>query len=141
MFGAELGKGAQIALGGPVKLSLDLLVMNPDHVGGDNVHAGGFHLEDFFFPLRSRIAGEMKFAHDWKPGLPVMRQKAAVQAERDPARGGCGAAIVLRRGRSAIGLAGIDADGCANRLCVKRRNGRSEERRVGKECRSRWSPY
>ena len=24
-------------------------------------------------------------------------------------------------------------------LCTK--NGRSEERRVGKECRSRWSPY
>src|SRR5215469_16396066 len=27
------------------------------------------------------------------------------------------------------------------RLCVRRSRVRSEERRVGKECRSRWSPY
>ena len=26
-------------------------------------------------------------------------------------------------------------------ICVKDENERSEERRVGKECRSRWSPY
>ena len=26
-------------------------------------------------------------------------------------------------------------------LLLKSRKGRSEERRVGKECRSRWSPY
>ena len=25
--------------------------------------------------------------------------------------------------------------------CMKKRDDRSEERRVGKECRSRWSPY
>ena len=25
--------------------------------------------------------------------------------------------------------------------CIANKNGRSEERRVGKECRSRWSPY
>ena len=28
----------------------------------------------------------------------------------------------------------------ANRI-IKKQDGRSEERRVGKECRSRWSPY
>src|SRR3712207_8323681 len=28
-----------------------------------------------------------------------------------------------------------------NRFATYRRNERSEERRVGKECRSRWSPY
>src|SRR6476660_9973181 len=33
--------------------------------------------------------------------------------------------------------AGIDSTGCA--ACTAR--SRSEERRVGKECRSRWSPY
>ena len=26
-------------------------------------------------------------------------------------------------------------------LCIESEEGRSEERRVGKECRSRWSPY
>ena len=29
----------------------------------------------------------------------------------------------------------------ANQLGYKKKNKRSEERRVGKECRSRWSPY
>ena len=28
-----------------------------------------------------------------------------------------------------------------NLLVVSKKEGRSEERRVGKECRSRWSPY
>src|SRR2546425_8710331 len=32
-------------------------------------------------------------------------------------------------------LGGVTVDG------AQRRRGRSEERRVGKECRSRWSPY
>src|SRR2546425_13374830 len=40
--------------------------------------------------------------------------------------------LTLCRGRGSIGIRG------GVRLC--RRN-RSEERRVGKECRSRWSPY
>src|SRR2546430_15227495 len=30
---------------------------------------------------------------------------------------------------------------CQNREFIRKRQGRSEERRVGKECRSRWSPY
>src|SRR5690554_5288468 len=29
----------------------------------------------------------------------------------------------------------------SNKTCIKTGQGRSEERRVGKECRSRWSPY
>ena len=33
---------------------------------------------------------------------------------------------------------GLAEAGLAERLCEE---GRSEERRVGKECRSRWSPY
>ena len=42
----------------------------------------------------------------------------------------------LERGESAFAYAGIeDAQGEAVYLT------RSEERRVGKECRSRWSPY
>src|SRR5256885_11042469 len=34
----------------------------------------------------------------------------------------------------------IDA-GCNRALSPAAKSGRSEERRVGKECRSRWSPY
>ena len=40
-------------------------------------------------------------------------------------------------------LLAITTDLPAFRIMIKpvRRNHRSEERRVGKECRSRWSPY
>ena len=31
--------------------------------------------------------------------------------------------------------------GCTNRALEEVEKARSEERRVGKECRSRWSPY
>src|SRR5574341_2666766 len=40
------------------------------------------------------------------------------------------------RGRAACQLAFVAGDGSLAHL-----GGRSEERRVGKECRSRWSPY
>ena len=37
----------------------------------------------------------------------------------------------------------IDCANCAAKVedAIKKIDGRSEERRVGKECRSRWSPY
>src|SRR5258708_19303213 len=44
-----------------------------------------------------------------------------------------------RPGRLRYRMAG--ADDADYRAYASRRNGRSEERRVGKECRSRWSPY
>ena len=36
---------------------------------------------------------------------------------------------------------GYDSSGVAYEECRELRDDRSEERRVGKECRSRWSPY
>src|SRR2546429_1425891 len=42
------------------------------------------------------------------------------------------------RDRGNATLTWLDARRCASCCC---RRGRSEERRVGKECRSRWSPY
>ena len=43
----------------------------------------------------------------------------------------------LLRALEADGLVEVEADGSDARV----RTARSEERRVGKECRSRWSPY
>src|SRR3712207_5763255 len=55
--------------------------------------------------------------------------------------------------RRLVDLAGLDADEAvfhhvdaadavrAGQIVQTRHEGRSEERRVGKECRSRWSPY
>src|SRR3989454_3142433 len=36
---------------------------------------------------------------------------------------------------------GVTVEGVVVRFIVKKSGARSEERRVGKECRSRWSPY
>ena len=48
-----------------------------------------------------------------------------------------------RRNRTADGVVASDSDEMEGRFPVGRTNlaTRSEERRVGKECRSRWSPY
>ena len=61
-----------------------------------------------------------------------------------------GQALFLADGRTVLaagnrnyvighGLVGADNEGAFHRTII--RKGRSEERRVGKECRSRWSPY
>ena len=50
--------------------------------------------------------------------------------------------LVINCGSSSLKYQLIDMDGekvLCKGLCE--RIGRSEERRVGKECRSRWSPY
>ena len=52
-------------------------------------------------------------------------------------RGGAGASANAN-GATAIGGGGTAGQGLAGGTGG---NGRSEERRVGKECRSRWSPY
>ena len=70
-FAQSCGKCAQIALSAPIKLALDLLVMNPDTRRWLDIDPGGLHLEDFVFPLRSRIAREVKFAHHRQPRLSV----------------------------------------------------------------------
>src|ERR1035438_3122943 len=44
----------------------------------------------------------------------------------------------MRKVFEPIGVIVLDTDGCVSGSRVL---GRSEERRVGKECRSRWSPY
>ena len=35
----------------------------------------------------------------------------------------------------------VNVNGTAYEVEIEEMTGRSEERRVGKECRSRWSPY
>ena len=48
----------------------------------------------------------------------------------------------LRENEFDVALLDINLpDGSGLDLCEEIRNRRSEERRVGKECRSRWSPY
>src|SRR2546430_13447992 len=59
-------------------------------------------------------------------------------------RGGAAESEGAARGCCAVGAAhdgGFDPDGMAVGADLAPRLERSEERRVGKECRSRWSPY
>ena len=52
-------------------------------------------------------------------------------------RGRCDALVLIPRGTDPARLAPGDVEGAVVLLALTR----SEERRVGKECRSRWSPY
>src|SRR5256885_16117026 len=62
-------------------------------------------------------------------------------------RGQHGRNVIVQLGagkRLAGGQCRVPPDGlapCLQESFALRREGRSEERRVGKECRSRWSPY
>ena len=57
---------------------------------------------------------------------------------------GIGAAAargLARRGHDVVVTYAVRRDAAAEVVDVCAAEGRSEERRVGKECRSRWSPY
>src|SRR3712207_9069736 len=62
-------------------------------------------------------------------------------AVRDPADGGLVPPRQLPGCAAAVGRAAGDRRGLLLRGRPARDHHRSEERRVGKECRSRWSPY
>ena len=53
------------------------------------------------------------------------------------------AVLEAMKADSGINLTSLKVDGgaSANNLLMQMQADRSEERRVGKECRSRWSPY
>src|SRR2546429_5898034 len=73
--------------------------------------------------------------------LPIYRPVPAAQAAADRRAGPLGlepAAVAHPdAGRRAMSRASADDE----RVALPASAGRSEERRVGKECRSRWSPY
>ena len=94
VFGAELDEVAEVFVAGPVPLAFDLFVVDPDEVGGDDLDAGGLHLEDFGFPLGFGDAGVVDFAHDGEPGFAVEGEVLGVEAEDVAVR-----AIWRRRGR------------------------------------------
>ena len=64
------------------------------------------------------------------PTLPLSEAKAILDAYK----------VHYRVGDTHYKLVELEAPASAADLVAKRA-GRSEERRVGKECRSRWSPY
>src|SRR5256885_15035135 len=76
----------------------------------------------------------------------VQRRQKAVEIAVPGAIGALVAPVELHGAalHPAVGIAGGQILGIAEQQVQRRqllRLGRSEERRVGKECRSRWSPY
>src|SRR3712207_1526003 len=69
--------------------------------------------------------------------LGPLRQSALAEAvHADPSTVSRHVALLVERGL--VARVADESDGRASRLVL---TDRSEERRVGKECRSRWSPY
>ena len=97
----RLDEAAQLARAGPVPLAFDLLVVNPENVGGDDVDAAGLHLEQFVAPLGGGGAGVVEFSHHRRPRLAVEEQAAAVGRDGGAgrvARGAHGEPDLLRSG-------------------------------------------
>src|SRR3989449_7711872 len=89
----------------------------------------------FFFSSRRR---HTRCSRDWSSDVCSSDLDDRADAERGELEG------TERALESAADLAVGDAlvDGLATEeLRARQRAARSEERRVGKECRSRWSPY
>src|SRR5256885_3660840 len=92
----------------------------------------------FFFSSRRR---HTRLQGDWSsdvcssdlqaPQLEAERAVGAVSAPPLAQLGAAGVVAVLQDVGGLLDAAGAEVDGVH----------RSEERRVGKECRSRWSPY
>src|SRR3712207_9162905 len=75
--------------------------------------------------------------HSCRPSVDVLFESVA--AEYGPAAAGC---LLTGMGRDgADGLLRVRASGAVTFAQNEASCGRSEERRVGKECSSRWSPY
>src|SRR2546430_5649145 len=95
----------------------------------------------FFFSSRRR---HTRFDCDWSSDVcssdldgglhPHPRRRALLRIAQ------AGPAVVLSSPKPAVELAGIASE-LGKKLDGRARVSRSEERRVGKECRSRWSPY
>ena len=93
-------------------------------------------LEDFTEALN---AGQNELLHEVAWGIPIKDE-----LQSSPAWGMVGNLSAFAAYKAQVGRYLMDANGRAAKL--HRNNSavfadRSEERRVGKECRSRWSPY
>ena len=106
MLAAQQEKIAQVPVSLKIPDARFLLVVDPENVGGYDLHAARLHFEQFGFPAGFVIAGKMEFAHDREPGLSVFRQEKAVGGDRFPAGGGSAKRKLLGSDRETAGIYG-----------------------------------
>ena len=107
-------------------MSKSLVLITVDCLRSDHVGFMGYDQPTTPF-LDSLASQSVVFQNAIVGGVPTYYSLPALLASRHP----------LDFGRDVVGLS--DAD--VTLASTLKRAGRSEERRVGKECRSRWSPY
>src|ERR1700691_5348770 len=84
MFPAEFYKMPKISLPGQIELAFNLFVMNPENVGGNNLHSARLHFQNFFFPVRFGVTSKVELTHHGQPRLGIFQHIAAVDGERLP---------------------------------------------------------
>ena len=68
----------QISPAGEIPLSLCLLMVDPEHIGGNNFHSTLLHIMQRRFPLCLRVTGKMKLSHNRQNRSAVICQIFAV---------------------------------------------------------------
>ena len=81
MRAAKFDEVAKIAPSRPIKLALDLFLVNPEDVRGDNLNSARLHFHKLVFPALLRITRKMELAHDRKPRGASQRQVLAIDPE------------------------------------------------------------
>src|SRR2546422_3967933 len=90
-------------------------------------------------PERLRLVGERAFADGLYPLARRVLERFVAEYPNDPHAGS--ALFLLGRARFALGDTESALEALRRAQAAISPAERSEERRVGKECRSRWSPY
>ena len=83
-FFADLQEASQVPAAGEIPFALPLFMVNPKHVGGDDVHASGLHFQKLLLPVLRLVSGKMKFSHHRKEALSVFQKAQVVHLPEIP---------------------------------------------------------
>src|SRR2546430_12691738 len=101
---------------------------------------GGVYTFLFFFQAEDGIR-DLTVTGVQTCALPISRLAVAPSLQADGVCSGCGLGQLARDGPQLVGRPVAQEGERDVQVAGRDESARSEERRVGKECRSRWSPY
>ena len=129
----------QVALAAPIPRALDLLMVNPKHVGGHDADPAGLHFEQLVPPFGLRASRIVKLARNGHPWLPVAHQAATVHRNGVATGRGCRAhmkACRLRCRRASRCVEGKHS-GVGGKQQRQARRGACQQRRFPNEVAAR----